>query len=277
MPRIKDDHVVEQISTTVSDPTLCSSVLPRASEAGPHRLDFKAFHRIDHFVIEMSATIKDQELWSRIEWERLAKLLDDPSTTRMLCYVAMEDTPPVMRDDEETVEYAENQRRQGEEVHRGDGFAMVAEKGCPSLRQLRTPWHSPHPAQHGSFRDIEAEHFQLAMNARRAPSSVLGDHSEDDLAQFSADALPACPSLMPRDPRPIQFETGSVPSRNRLRLDKNQRLFPSTPDSAQYRPKRSVRTGRSRLRVSSPQDCKLLPKRHVFQDKVPATAKQLGQ
>ncbi len=103
MPRIKDDHVVEQISTTVSDPTLCSSVLPRASEAGPHRLDFKAFHRIDHFVIEMSATIKDQELWSRIEWERLAKLLDDPSTTRMLCYVAMEDTPPVMRDDEETV------------------------------------------------------------------------------------------------------------------------------------------------------------------------------
>jgi hypothetical protein len=82
---------------------------------------------------------------------------------------------------------------------------------------------------------------------------------------------------MPRGPRPIQLETGSVPSRNRLRLDKNQRLFPSTPNPAQYHPKQSVRTGQSRLRAPSPQDRKLLPKRHVFQKQIPATAKELGK
>jgi hypothetical protein len=119
--------------------------------------------------------------------------------------------------------------------------------------------------------------FQFTMNARCASSGVLGDHAEDEISRFSADALPACPSLVPREPRPIQFETGSVSSRNRLRLDKNQRLLPATPNLPQHHPKQSVRTGQSRLRMPSPQDRKLLPKRHVFQEQVSAGAKESGK
>jgi len=43
----------------------------------------------------------------------------------VLGHVAMQYAPPIMRDDEETIEDAESERRQGEEVHRRNRFAMI--------------------------------------------------------------------------------------------------------------------------------------------------------
>jgi hypothetical protein len=40
--------------------------------------------------------------------------------------------PPVMRYDEEAVQHSKGQRRHSKEVHRGDGFAMIAQKGRSS-------------------------------------------------------------------------------------------------------------------------------------------------
>jgi hypothetical protein len=34
MPFVKDDHVVEKISSAVADPALCDTILPWTSEAG---------------------------------------------------------------------------------------------------------------------------------------------------------------------------------------------------------------------------------------------------
>jgi hypothetical protein len=80
----------------------------------------------------------------------------------MASHLALKNTPPVMRDDEKAVEHSEAQRWHSKEIHRSDGFPMVAEKGRPSLGWLRIPRRSPHPAQHGSLGKIEAKHFQFA-------------------------------------------------------------------------------------------------------------------
>jgi hypothetical protein len=72
-------------------------------------------------------------------------------------HIAVKGTSPVMRDDKEIVEYAKGHRRHGEEIHRGYGFPMIAQKSDPSLCRFRTPRRFPHPAQNGSFRDIEAQ------------------------------------------------------------------------------------------------------------------------
>lgn len=50
---------------------------------------------------------------------------------------------------------------------------MVVQKGRPSLCWFGIPRRPSHPPQYGSLRNIETEHFQLSMNARRAPRRVF--------------------------------------------------------------------------------------------------------
>jgi hypothetical protein len=52
-------------------------------------------------------------------------------------HVEMEDLATPMLDDEEAVERLERDRRNGEEVERGDHLTMVAEKGEPALGGIR--------------------------------------------------------------------------------------------------------------------------------------------
>ena len=48
-----------------------------------------------------------------------------------------------------------------------DSFPMIAQKGQPALGGLRVLGRSFHPAGNGSFRQVEAEHQEFAMDARR--------------------------------------------------------------------------------------------------------------
>jgi hypothetical protein len=59
-------------------------------------------------------------------------------------------------------------------------------------------------------------------------------------------------------------------------LDKDQCLLPSTPEPPQDYPEQSARNSKSGLRTSFAQDRKLLPKRQVFQEQIPAGAKEPG-
>ena len=77
VPFVKHDDMVEQISSAASHPALCNTVLPRASEADPIRLDAETLYGIDHFQVEICAAIKDQIAGSGVVQERIAKMLDD--------------------------------------------------------------------------------------------------------------------------------------------------------------------------------------------------------
>ena len=106
MPFVENDHMIVQIAAAVADPALSDAILPWASEASSLGLDAKALRRVDHFFIELLAPIKDQIARRRVVRERLAQLLDDPGTVRMLGHIAVEDSPPIMRNDEEAVQNA---------------------------------------------------------------------------------------------------------------------------------------------------------------------------
>ena len=197
MPLAENDDMIKQIPAATANPAFRNAVLPRTSVAGPLRLDAEAHHSFDHFVVELWPSIKDQLTWRRVVGESLPQLLNNPSAGRMLCHIALKDAPPVMRNDEEAIEHTERERRHGEEVHRCDGLTVVAQERRPVSCRLRIPRRFPHPAQHGSFRDIESKHFQFAMNARGAPSRVLSDHPKDEFAPLFADALSPRAGSMP--------------------------------------------------------------------------------
>ena len=146
-------------------------------------MDFtpKDFRRCQDLRTEGGVAVDDQIARRGIVWKRLAQLLTHPGAGRMSGHVEVQNTPPIMRDDEEAVENAEGERWHGEEVHRGDGFAMIAQKRRPSLCRFGVSRRFAHPAQDGSLGDVEAEHLQFAVNAGRTPGRILGDHAEDQL------------------------------------------------------------------------------------------------
>jgi hypothetical protein len=191
----------------------------------------------------------------------------------MASHLTLKNTPPVMRDDEKAVEHSEGQRWHSKEIHRGDGSPMIAEKGRPSLGQLRTPRRSPHPAQHGSLRKIEAKHFQFAVDARCAPCGIFRDHAKDQLAQFLADVFSARANPTPREPRPIQLEPCTVPANDSLWLDEDQRVLPFRPEPPQDHPEKFVGGGDLRARIPRLQNVKLLAKSQVLKQQVAVRAK----
>ena len=142
---------------------------------------------------------------------------------------------------------------------------MVAQKCCQSLFRLRFSRRLSHPAQHRSLRNLEAQHLELAVNARRTPSRFLGDHAEDEFAQFLADAFSSSSAAMPREPSPIHFKSRLVPANGGLRLDKDQGPFPFRPKPPQHQPEQFVMSSKSLLRTLLFQNGELLPESHVFQ------------
>jgi len=51
-----------------------------------------------------------------------------PDAAWTFSHIEVKNSTPVMHNDEEAIQYAKGQRRHGEEVHRGDGFTMIAQK-----------------------------------------------------------------------------------------------------------------------------------------------------
>jgi hypothetical protein len=81
---------------------------------------------------------------------------------------------------------------------------------------------------------------------------------------------------MPREQCPIQPEARAMPANDCFRLDENQHLLPSGPESPQRHPEQFVGNGKSRLRTPTFQNSGLLPKSQVFQEEVATRAKDLS-
>ena len=269
---VQNDHVIEQIPAAGTDEAFRHTVLPRALEAGALGLNAEALDCFNDFLIETPTAIEDQVLRRGIIWKGLAQLLDHPCTCRMFGDIELQNSSPIMGDDEEAVQYAEGKRRHDEEIHRGDHFAMVAEECSPSLCRLRISGRSSHPAQHRTLRDIETKHLELAMNPWRSPSPVFGNHAEDELAQFLVHAFSSRTLAMPGEPGLIELEAGSMPANNSLGLNEDQSSLPSRPEAPQHNPEESVGIGKPWPRAMSREDQNLLPQSQVFQEKMMACA-----
>lgn len=149
---------------------------------------------------------------NRPERKGFPKLLNSPQTRRMLRDIEVQNPPAVVGHHEETLEHAEGDRRDREEVHGSDRFPMVAQEGQPAFGRLGVSRRSFHPARDCSLRHVEPEHKQLPMDARRSLSWILRHHSEDQLPHclwrlFSPHGLSDS-----RDRPPIHPKTGPVPT-----------------------------------------------------------------
>jgi hypothetical protein len=136
----------------------------------------------------------------------------------------VEDATPITRNHEEGVKHAEGERRDGEEVHRGNSFAVIAQECRSSLCRLWISRRHPHLTRHCTFRNVETEHLQLTVNSWRTPNPILGNRAKDQLAQFPAQTFSSRSGPMSRNPYPIQLAGCPIQANDGLRLDENQCL-----------------------------------------------------
>src|SRR5713101_761295 len=152
------DDVIQEITTATPYPTLCNSILPRTFERSADRTHAQGSNRCRDFQSILGITIKDEEPRSGSKWKCFSQLLDDPRASRMLCYVEVQDAPAIVTDNEKAIEQAECDRRNSEEVHRGNRSPVIAKKGKPAGGRLRISRRPFHPTRDRSLRAIKTEH-----------------------------------------------------------------------------------------------------------------------
>jgi hypothetical protein len=113
----------------------------------------------------------------------LKKLLRGPFCGGMRRDVEVNDAAALMRENEEDVENAEGDCRDGEEIDRSKLLGVVLQKCSPSLRG----WFgmSGHVLSDGCLGDIDTEFEQFAMDTRSAPEGMCCAHGADEFANIS--------------------------------------------------------------------------------------------
>jgi hypothetical protein len=142
----------------------------------------------------------------------------------MLCDIEVQDTPAIVTDDEKAIEQAEGDRRNSEEVHRGNRFPEITKKGKPARGRLGISRRPFHPTRDRSLGYIKTKHEKLAMDARRSPRGVLNDHPEDQFPNLlgrrsSPDGPPGLGNQLP-----VQMESRPVPRHHHFWRDRNKGL-----------------------------------------------------
>src|SRR5260370_40371284 len=87
----------------------------------------------------------------------------------MVCGIEVEDAATIVTDDEKAMEHAEGDRRNSEEVHRGNRFPVIMEKGKPALGRFRISRCPFHPTRDRSLRDIKTEHKSSPLKTCASP------------------------------------------------------------------------------------------------------------
>ena len=166
---IDRDDVIQQVAPTTFNPPLRDPVLPRTPERGSNRPDSHRANRDRNPQAIFGISIKDQEPGSRFVGEGFAQLLNNPTARGMSRDIEVQHAPTMVADDEKAVEHTERDRGDRKEVHGRDGFAMVTQEGEPTLGRLVISGSSAHPTGNGSLGNIETQHQEFTVDARRAP------------------------------------------------------------------------------------------------------------
>ena len=131
----------------------------------------------------------------------------------------------------------------------------------------------PHPSCDASLRNLESEHDEFAVNARRPPCRILRNHLEDQLADLPADGSPAQRLSRSGQKLPVKLKTSTVPPDHSIGRDHNQDGFPGRPEAPERNPEQLIQDGQSGAPVYPLEHGQLLTKREIFDEQALPGAK----
>jgi len=134
MALAEDDHVVETLAAYRADQALDERVLPGRARRTQDFLDARACEPATEGGAIDPVAVAHQVRRRAGLGECLDDLLGGPGGGRMLRHVEMQDTPAVVRQDDEDVEHTKGRGRDREEIDGGERTDMIREEGAPRLR-----------------------------------------------------------------------------------------------------------------------------------------------
>src|SRR5215471_15108604 len=140
---VERDHMIKDFTATRSHPSLGNPVLPRRLNTRPLRFQTRRLQKGDHIgVVFFFSSRRRHTRWTSLG-KGLPQLLHHPLGCRVSRDIEVQDLPPSMLDDEETIQPSECHRRYGEKVERNDHLAMILQEGQPTLAGIPAAVDSP--------------------------------------------------------------------------------------------------------------------------------------
>ena len=228
MSGIKDDEVVQTLSADRSDEPFGVWIL--AGVAGRCE-DFFDLGRSDtrpNVVAINAVPIPQQIARSFVFGGGLDNLLGSPGRRGVVRHVEVQHLPTTMFQYDEHEQNFEGDRGHGEEVNRNHLTEVIAQERLPDL--AGRPRQSPEDSGDSAFGNLDAEHFQLAMNPGCAPQRVGGNHPFDKTSNLDGRLGSAAIALVHfRPPSPEPAKPFTLPADDRVGLDVNQGCAPASP------------------------------------------------
>ena len=270
----QDKDMIQTLAPDRADKPLYEGVLPWALGRCQHFPDFHALHSLQKRVTVDRVTIAEEVGRRGVVRERLHDLLGGPGGGGMLGRVEVNDTPPMVGEDDQDEEDAQVSGGNGEEGDRDQVSDMVSEERAPGLRRWCASL-GDEPGD-GTLGHVDAQLEQLAMDSGGAPQAIGGGHSRDQGADFSVDRRAA--SGRPAGTRgPVLAETAPLPPQNGIGRHDDESLPPAGPDSGQPDPQQAVDRAQPRPGRHSLVDGELLAQGQVFEGELTMAADEEGE
>src|SRR5215831_5119317 len=178
MPLVDYDHVVQTFSSNTSDHPFRIAILPRTPSGYRYLLDAQSINSYAEIMTINPITISYQVARHGVVGKRFHDLLCRPTGGRVFRDIEMQNTPTVMREDDENIKHTELYGRDCEEVDRDHLADVISKKRHPGLRRLSRLLG--HQARHGPFGNLESQFLQFPVYAWRSPCRIGGCHSVDE-------------------------------------------------------------------------------------------------
>jgi len=174
MPRVEHDEMVQAVPAERADQALDVGILPGTPGGGEHCFYREGGDSQTNLIAVDTVSISEQILGRILVSEGLDDLLGRLGCTGMLRHMEMQHLATTMFQHQEHEQHLHRDRRHGEEVYRDHLSKMIVQEGLPGLAGPSRPL--PEQPGDGPFRDLDAEHLQLAVNPRGPPQRIGRSH-----------------------------------------------------------------------------------------------------
>jgi hypothetical protein len=151
----------------------------------------------------------------------------------MLRDVEVDDAATIVRHDDEDIKDSQANCCDREEINGHQLSDMIPKKRHPGLCGLPVLRNQ---SRNRPFGNLKPKLQQFSMDARRSPDGIGGNHRSDQLVYLQTQSRASWPSRLGQSP-PEPFESPSLPSDHRLRLNEGERSSPILPEFLQRNPK----------------------------------------
>ena len=97
---VHSDNVVQELAADASHPALCDAILPRCLHTGALRFETSRLEEFENFGFELRITIQNHVPVGVRFRKSFTQLLHDPGSSWMASDIEMQDSPPLVLDDE---------------------------------------------------------------------------------------------------------------------------------------------------------------------------------